>query len=550
MKKLSIITICRNEPNIERTCESIVAQTWQDFEWIVIDGASDDDTTLKIIEKYKDRIDYFLSEPDTGIYNAINKGIRRATGEFLNFMNAGDEFADKNVLKKVFGENTNYKGKDILYGNAFYVYPYKNNMVAPILFPNKINVNFFFNFYWNETYTINHQASFIRREILKIGYDENLKTASDYEFWLWAIKHKKVYHHLNFFCSRFYMDGAGCASPGKTLLEVQTSTTKIFTPKEIKKIKNNYRTFVRWRLFNFLEIFRKEANYLQDSFRYRILGIPVWSKVFKKNSVPAKQVPANTLLGQIRRLQKNNEAMKNNIIQKINVSENIAFPASFAHAFFNDYQGICAGRDLVIVGEGAALDDYEPIPDAVHIAFNRAFLSEKIKAEFLFLQDFRGDNHELAANYRGNACQKFHGFTNRAFYSEKSPAVKEPAHIYFFEEIFKTTPTSVPVLTDISCSTLTSFGYGAACALQFALWMHPRRIFIVGCDIFARGFSEELKKTVQGLAISPILRDHLEFGWQTLANFATKNYPDVPILTLDAREHRGIFQHISKLSEK
>ena len=89
---LTIITVCRNEPNIERTCESIVSQTWQDFEWIVVDGASTDGT-LDILEKYKDRIDVFVSEPDTGIFNAMNKGIRLAHGEFLNFMNGGDEFA-------------------------------------------------------------------------------------------------------------------------------------------------------------------------------------------------------------------------------------------------------------------------------------------------------------------------------------------------------------------------------------------------------------------------------------------------------------------------
>ena len=62
--KLTVITVCRNEPNVERTCESIVSQTWQDFEWIVVDGASTDGT-LDILEKYKDRIDVFVSEPDT-----------------------------------------------------------------------------------------------------------------------------------------------------------------------------------------------------------------------------------------------------------------------------------------------------------------------------------------------------------------------------------------------------------------------------------------------------------------------------------------------------
>ena len=69
MNKVTIITICYNEPNLEQTCESIVNQTWQDFEWIVIDGGSNKET-LDVFEKYKHRIDKFVSEPDNGIYNA------------------------------------------------------------------------------------------------------------------------------------------------------------------------------------------------------------------------------------------------------------------------------------------------------------------------------------------------------------------------------------------------------------------------------------------------------------------------------------------------
>ena len=97
--KLSIITICYNEPNIEKTCESIINQTWQDFEWIVIDGGSTDGT-LEILNKYKTRINKLISEPDKGIYNALNKGIKFAKGEWLNFMNGGDRFCDNLVLEK------------------------------------------------------------------------------------------------------------------------------------------------------------------------------------------------------------------------------------------------------------------------------------------------------------------------------------------------------------------------------------------------------------------------------------------------------------------
>lgn len=83
-------------------------QSWQDFEWIVIDGGSNDET-LAIFDKYKSRIDKFVSESDNGRYDAMNKGIRLASGEYLNFMNAGDLFYHKNILQlsDCFHQNNN-----------------------------------------------------------------------------------------------------------------------------------------------------------------------------------------------------------------------------------------------------------------------------------------------------------------------------------------------------------------------------------------------------------------------------------------------------------
>ncbi len=114
--KISIITICYNADNLERTCESIVTQDRDDFEWVVIDGGSSDEHQ-KIFDKYKSRMDYFVSEPDKGIYDAMNKGILAATGEYVIFMNAGDSFYDTNILSHVmrFMETDD---SDIIFGAA------------------------------------------------------------------------------------------------------------------------------------------------------------------------------------------------------------------------------------------------------------------------------------------------------------------------------------------------------------------------------------------------------------------------------------------------
>ena len=114
--KISIITICHNEPKLERTCESVAQQTFNDYEWIVIDSGSDQ-STQDIFEKYKRHMSYFLSEKDKGIYDAMNKGIRIATGEWLIFLDAGDKFIGLDTLAKIAPE-LDGENFDIVYGYA------------------------------------------------------------------------------------------------------------------------------------------------------------------------------------------------------------------------------------------------------------------------------------------------------------------------------------------------------------------------------------------------------------------------------------------------
>lgn len=99
---VSVITVCYNcKEFLERTIQSFITQTYQSKELIIVDGGSNDGT-LDIIKKYSKYIDKWISEPDEGIYDAMNKGIKLAGGKWLNFMNAGDVFADKEVLHNIF----------------------------------------------------------------------------------------------------------------------------------------------------------------------------------------------------------------------------------------------------------------------------------------------------------------------------------------------------------------------------------------------------------------------------------------------------------------
>ena len=117
-EKISVITICYNaEKTIERTIKSVLNQSYKNLEYIIIDGGSKDNT-MKIVKRYKDKISSVISEPDNGIYDAMNKGVRIATGEWLNMMNAGDCYTNDEVLNEIFSTSIP-KDKTVIYSDYY-----------------------------------------------------------------------------------------------------------------------------------------------------------------------------------------------------------------------------------------------------------------------------------------------------------------------------------------------------------------------------------------------------------------------------------------------
>lgn len=163
---ISIITVSFNaESNIEQTILSVISQTYKKIEYIVIDGGSSDGT-IDIIKKYANSITYWISEPDKGIYDAMNKGIKIATGEWINFMNCGDTFADKNVLQSIFN-NYDYTGIDVIYGNSLKIT--SNGNIVKCFSNNNIHLLKYHPIY-------RHGASFVRTSIQKsIPFDLSKK---------------------------------------------------------------------------------------------------------------------------------------------------------------------------------------------------------------------------------------------------------------------------------------------------------------------------------------------------------------------------------------
>lgn len=180
MLKLSIITVCRNNrQGLEATILSVVKQSYSSYEFIIVDGASDDGT-IDLIKQYESQIDWWVSEKDSGIYNAMNKGIQKATGEYCLFLNSGDCLSSTNILEKVFAED--HKA-DIVYGNLIRKKGDRNYRITQ--YPDKLTLYNFF----APIPSIHHQASFIKRSLFdKFGfYREDFKIISDWEFFFKAI---------------------------------------------------------------------------------------------------------------------------------------------------------------------------------------------------------------------------------------------------------------------------------------------------------------------------------------------------------------------------
>lgn len=171
---LSIITVCRNEVSrIQRTIDSVMQQSDSDFEWIIVDGASTDGT-LQLLQSYQPRISLLISEPDRGLYDAMNKGIRMASGEFVLFLNAGDYLQNREVVSAFYKRTGT---SDIVIGGILIVYPDDREQYRKSTGKNLDRELL----YWR---SFDHQVTFIKRVLFeKFGsYDLSFKILADWEF--------------------------------------------------------------------------------------------------------------------------------------------------------------------------------------------------------------------------------------------------------------------------------------------------------------------------------------------------------------------------------
>lgn len=257
--KLSIITInYNNKAGLQKTIDSVICQTWKDYEWIIIDGGSTDGSK-ELIEQYQQHFAYWCSEPDNGVFNAMNKGIDKAQGEYLLFLNSGDALYDKDVLQKV---HDLHLDADIISGQVERM----DNHQLLRTYDKSILMQLYRD-------TLNHQGTFIKRTLFDdLRYDESLKIVSDWKFWLETIIWRNAYvETIDLYVAKQDMTGVSAIVNPVHIQERDNLKLKFFPPLLQKELDDTLR--IRNSIYNI----RGEYLMQNSEFLYclgaRILGI-------------------------------------------------------------------------------------------------------------------------------------------------------------------------------------------------------------------------------------------------------------------------------------
>ena len=224
--RVSIVTVNRdNAAGLAKTLDSVRAQTFRDFEHVVIDGGSKDGSVDEIRAR-EDGLAYWVSEPDAGIYNAMNKGLRRARGEYVQFLNSGDWLCDPQVLERAFPDPP--FGEDLLYGDYWmHEGPGKSWVIRA---PETLALSQF-----HGKSILCHQATFYRRALFgELGpYNENNRLVSDWEFNLRALLANKTARHLPFPLVGYQRGGRSVAQADLSLAE-QAAVAEQLIPAAVR----------------------------------------------------------------------------------------------------------------------------------------------------------------------------------------------------------------------------------------------------------------------------------------------------------------------------
>ncbi len=244
LQKISIITVCYNaQKTIEKTIQSVVNQSYKNIEYIIIDGQSND-KTLSILKLFQSKISKLVSESDSGIYNAMNKGINYASGEYLLFLNSDDYLLSHTVIENYMTKINEAKQADIFYGDLL-IYDHTNGK-GKIWEAKPVSGKTLYNS------TLPHPSTIFKRSIFEeLGnYDESYKISADHEFFVRAFVKNKKFQYINILSTLFSTGGVSTSEKHTKQLnkERQRTINTHFTP--LQRLFLRIRVRIK-KLFNF-----------------------------------------------------------------------------------------------------------------------------------------------------------------------------------------------------------------------------------------------------------------------------------------------------------
>lgn len=244
--KISIITInYNNVAGLESTIQSVIKQHYKLIEYIVIDGGSNDGSADLLLQ-YQHSIDYWVSEKDTGIYNAMNKGIKASSGDYLLFLNSGDRLINSEIINWVVEQGLT---EDVVYGDLLFFDDVKDWTWH---LPNELTFQTFY------SSAIAHPSTFIKKQLFNtVGlYDERLKIVADWKFLMLAVaKHNCTHRHINQVISAYSFDGVSSKPENMPALNEER---KSVLEEEFPSFINDYEELRRLK-----QEIRKAKNFIR-----------------------------------------------------------------------------------------------------------------------------------------------------------------------------------------------------------------------------------------------------------------------------------------------
>lgn len=255
--KISVITINFNDAKgLERTIKSVIDQTYQYLEYIIIDGGSTDNS-VDVIKKYESRIDYWLSEPDKGIYNAMNKGITHANGDYCIFLNSGDKFFSNDALAKVISlsPSADIVSCDVVNDDNIKtgVSPAPNVVTTPFMLRSSLP----------------HPSTLIKTNLIQVHhYREDYRIISDWIFFFEVLILKNYsYQHIQAPLTSFYLDGVSNTQKELNIEERRRYLIETFSKRIVDSLEDPF-MITYLSSYGSKEYVRKSARFVIRFFQW------------------------------------------------------------------------------------------------------------------------------------------------------------------------------------------------------------------------------------------------------------------------------------------